>query len=158
MQTDPNWGNFLYDEEARTVNLIDFGAAREFSVEFTDQYLRLVWGAAEGNHDLILDASIQLGFLTGDESQNMIDAHLAAAATIGEPFSSEGLYDFAGSDLTERVTSHLHVFGHERLTPPPEDAYALHRKLSGSFMACIKLGAKIECHSLLQKHYEERWG
>jgi aarF domain-containing kinase len=158
MQTDPNWGNFLYEEETSTVGLIDFGAAREFSVEFIDQYLRLVWGAAEGDRELILDASIQLGFLTGDESQDMIEAHLAAAAVIGEPFACEGPYDFAGSDLTERVTSHLHVFGRERLAPPPEDAYALHRKLSGSFMACIKLGARIECRSLLQQHYEKRWG
>ena len=98
MQTDPNWGNFLYDDKTGTMGLIDFGAAREFSVEFIDQYLRLVWGAAEGDCDLILDASIQLGFLTGDESKDMIEAHLAAAAAIGEPFACEGLYDFGGSD------------------------------------------------------------
>lgn len=28
MQTDPNWGNFLYDPATGVVNLIDFGAAR----------------------------------------------------------------------------------------------------------------------------------
>jgi aarF domain-containing kinase len=28
MQTDPNWGNFLYDPSSGTLNLIDFGAAR----------------------------------------------------------------------------------------------------------------------------------
>ena len=26
MQTDPNWGNFLYDAHSRTLHLIDFGA------------------------------------------------------------------------------------------------------------------------------------
>jgi predicted unusual protein kinase regulating ubiquinone biosynthesis (AarF/ABC1/UbiB family) len=30
MQTDPNWGNFLYDASARRLNLIDFGAAKEY--------------------------------------------------------------------------------------------------------------------------------
>jgi aarF domain-containing kinase len=30
MQTDPNWGNFLYDTATGTLNLIDFGAAREY--------------------------------------------------------------------------------------------------------------------------------
>lgn len=29
-QTDPNWGNFLYDPEAHMLHLIDFGAAREY--------------------------------------------------------------------------------------------------------------------------------
>lgn len=42
MQTDPNWGNFLYDEPARTINLIDFGAARDYPKKFVDDYLRMV--------------------------------------------------------------------------------------------------------------------
>lgn len=42
MQTDPNWSNFLYDEATRTINLIDFGAARDYSKSFVDDYLRMV--------------------------------------------------------------------------------------------------------------------
>ena len=30
MQTDPNWGNFLYDPKADKLNLIDFGASKEY--------------------------------------------------------------------------------------------------------------------------------
>ena len=158
MQTDPNWGNFLYNAESGTIGLIDFGAARSFSTDFTDEYLRLVWGAAECDRDMVLDASVNLGFLTGEESEKMLDAHFAAAEAIGEPFSQDGIFNFAETDLTQRVGTILPVFGQERLRPPPEDAYALHRKLSGSFMACIKLGAKIECRTILKRHFESRWG
>ena len=35
---------------------------------------------------------------------------------------------------------------------------ALHRKLAGSFMACIRLGANVECRSLLEQLYVKRWG
>lgn len=42
MQTDPNWGNFLYDASTRTINLIDFGAARDYPKKFVDDYLRMV--------------------------------------------------------------------------------------------------------------------
>lgn len=42
MQTDPNWGNFLYDETTTTINLIDFGAARDYPKSFVDDYLRMV--------------------------------------------------------------------------------------------------------------------
>jgi aarF domain-containing kinase len=30
LQTDPNWGNFLYDQQSGVLNLIDFGAAKEY--------------------------------------------------------------------------------------------------------------------------------
>lgn len=30
LQTDPNWGNFLYDANEHKLHLIDFGAARDY--------------------------------------------------------------------------------------------------------------------------------
>lgn len=42
MQTDPNWGNFLYNEDKKLINLIDFGAARDYPKRFVDDYLRMV--------------------------------------------------------------------------------------------------------------------
>lgn len=32
-----------------------------------------------------------------------------------------------------------------RLTAPPRECYTLHRKLSGAFLSCIKLEAKVSC-------------
>lgn len=43
IQSDPNFGNFLYDNENRMINMIDFGAARVYRKEFVDGYMRLVW-------------------------------------------------------------------------------------------------------------------
>ena len=46
-----------------------------------------------------------------------------------------------------------------RLTPPPEDSYSLHRKLSGAFLACIKLRAKIPCREIFYHAYNNhKWG
>jgi predicted unusual protein kinase regulating ubiquinone biosynthesis (AarF/ABC1/UbiB family) len=42
VQTDPNWSNFLYDEATKVINLIDFGAARDFPKSFVEDYLRMV--------------------------------------------------------------------------------------------------------------------
>lgn len=41
-QTDPNWSNFLYDAAEKSINLIDFGAARDYPKHFVDDYLRMV--------------------------------------------------------------------------------------------------------------------
>ena len=51
MQTDPNFSNFLYDHEKQKINLIDFGAAREYSKTFVDGYMTLVWAAANKDRD-----------------------------------------------------------------------------------------------------------
>jgi aarF domain-containing kinase len=40
-----------------------------------------------------------------------------------------------------------------RLTPPPAEAYSLHRKLSGSFLACMRLGARVPARALLMDAY-----
>lgn len=37
-----------------------------------------------------------------------------------------------------------------RLTPPPREAYSLHRKLAGAFLMNIKLKAVIPCRDILQ--------
>ena len=49
MQTDPNWGNFLYDVQTRTTYLIDFGVAREYGEEFVRGYLNFF--TANANRD-----------------------------------------------------------------------------------------------------------
>jgi len=49
MQTDPNPANYLYDKDKKILNLIDFGAGREFSTEFLGQYLQIIHGAYTSN-------------------------------------------------------------------------------------------------------------
>lgn len=37
---------------------------------------------------------------------------------------------------------------------PPDESYSLHRKLSGAFLACIKLKARVPCRQLFQDAYD----
>ncbi|KAA6417526.1 MAG: chaperone activity of bc1 complex- mitochondrial-like [Trebouxia sp. A1-2] len=150
MQTDPNWGNFLYDEHADQLHLIDFGAAKEYPKPFVDDYLRMVLACADKNRDEVILRSTKLKFLTGDESKVMLDAHCDAGYLVGQPFATEGLYDFAmHSALSRKIAALGGVMLKHRLTAPPEEAYSLHRKLSGAFLACIKLGSQVPCRDIL---------
>lgn len=149
MQTDPNWGNFLYDVGSQTTSLIDFGATREYSKEFMDGYLRMVWASANRDAPTLLEQSHRMKFLTGEENDVMLEAHKMSGYTVGEPFWSDEPFDFRGSSISSRLSSHMAVFMKHRLTAPPEEVYTLHRKIAGAFMLCIKLNAKIQCRDIL---------
>jgi aarF domain-containing kinase len=144
MQTDPNWGNFLYDVGTSTTSLIDFGATREYSKDFVDGYLRIVWASATRDELTLMEQSYAMGFLTGKENDAMLRAHKFSGFTVGEPFWKDEPFDFRASRISERMGEHTSVFLQHRLTAPPEEVYTLHRKLAGTYMLCIKLGAIIE--------------
>ena len=116
MQTDPNWGNFLYDVGTGATTLIDFGAAREYSKSFVDGYLRIVWANAHRDKQMLMDESHRMGFLTGQENDLMLEAHILSGFTLGEPFATDEPYDFRGSNITERISQHSTAFLQHRLT------------------------------------------
>ena len=169
MQSDPNFANFLFCQESSQLTMIDFGAAKEYPKQFVDDYLKMVVACAEKDRDGVVESSIKLGFLTGDEAQVLIDAHVEAGFQVGRPFqkssdtsdsgqsaSTHNLYDFSvNRDMTRRVAGLGKVMLKHRLTPPPAEAYSLHRKLSGSFLACMRLNAKVPARKLLMDVYRE---
>jgi aarF domain-containing kinase len=124
-----------------------------------DDYLRLVWAAAQRDTKTIEEVSLRLGFLTGHESKAMLKAHCESGLVVGEPFISHKPFDFRGSGITTRVSSHGQTFADERLTAPPPEVYSLHRKLAGAFLICIRMGAVIPCRDLLEEFYHSHeWG
>ncbi|PIA60600.1 hypothetical protein AQUCO_00300238v1 [Aquilegia coerulea] len=155
MQTDPNWSNFLYDERTNVINLIDFGAAREYPKSFVDDYLRMVLACANCDRERVVEMSRRLGFLTGMESDVMVDAHVQAGFLAGLPFSKPGGFDFRSTNITQSISNLGATMLKHRLRPPPDEVYSLHRKLSGAFLACIKLAAVVPCRELLLQIYEQ---
>jgi aarF domain-containing kinase len=152
MQTDPNWTNFLYNAETKKLELLDFGASREYPEEFMTKYTELLAAASRSDRETVRDLSIDLGYLTGHESKAMLDAHIASVLTLAEPFleSSPEVYDFRDQTITDRVKELIPVMIRERLAPPPEETYSLHRKLSGAFLLCARLGSRVRCRELFE--------
>lgn len=153
MQTDPNWSNFLWNRQTGKIELLDFGACRSFSDEFVDLYLDLLRAARVRNTVWCRDLSIKLGYLTGMETKAMMDAHVQSIFILAEPFMDpttrgEERYDFRDQTVTERIKALIPVMLQQRLTPPPEETYSLHRKLSGAFLLCAKLGCRVRCRQI----------
>lgn len=164
MQTDPNWTNFLYnpgtstDPSSRRLELLDFGASREFPEEFVTPYIRLLIAASTRDRDACRALSIELGYLTGAESEQMLNAHIDSILVLAEPFltttpdgaGAPETYDFSNQTITDRVREKIGLMVKERLAPPPEETYSLHRKLSGAFLLCAKLGSNVPARKLFE--------
>eukprot|EP01126_Amoeba_proteus_P042806 TRINITY_DN4662_c0_g1_i14.p1 TRINITY_DN4662_c0_g1~~TRINITY_DN4662_c0_g1_i14.p1 ORF type:complete len:315 (-),score=60.22 TRINITY_DN4662_c0_g1_i14:123-1067(-) len=148
MQTDPNWANFLWNSETRQLILLDFGACSCYPSKFLTPYLNVIAASANGDREKIYQASLQLGFLTGEENQEMKMAHINAVLILGQPFAQNLPFDFSQQNISERIHELIPTMLKYRLTPPPQETYALHRKLSGAFLICAKLKAKIQLHDL----------
>lgn len=150
MQTDPNWTNFLYNADLGKLELLDFGASREYPETFVRQYVQLLEASSRGDRDDVRVLSQALGYLTGHESKTMVDAHVDSVLTLAEPFgmSAPRVYDFKDQTITDRVRALIPVMLHERLAPPPEETYSLHRKLSGAFLLCARLGSRVACREM----------
>ncbi|GFZ50176.1 transferring phosphorus-containing groups [Saitozyma sp. JCM 24511] len=152
MQTDPNWANFLYDPVRGRLGLIDFGASREYTKEFMDGWFRLLSAALRGDREVMREASEEIGYLTGEENDMMLQAHLDSMALVASPFAHSGPYDFSSQTITESVRALIPVMLQHRLTPPPPETYSLNRKLSGAFLMCARLGAKVDCGKLWEEY------
>nr|CDI56499.1 related to ABC1-ubiquinol--cytochrome-c reductase complex assembly protein [Melanopsichium pennsylvanicum 4] len=153
MQTDPNWSNFLYNERDGKIQLIDFGATREYSKEFMDMWMQMLQAAISSDYSECLKWSQKVGYLTGEESKEMEKAHVDSMIALGEPFRKDAPnpYPFESQTITDRVKEQIPLMLRERLTPPPEETYSLNRKLSGAFLLCARLKAEIGCRVLWER-------
>ncbi|OAD01347.1 hypothetical protein MUCCIDRAFT_146059 [Mucor lusitanicus CBS 277.49] len=157
MQTDPNWSNFFYNKSQ--IELLDFGACREFPKEFLQIYGRILVSAANNDREGVWNYSKQLGFVTGYETEVMRNAHIDSVMVLGEPFreTAPDNYDFLSQTITQRVRETIPVMLRHRLTPPPDETYGLHKKLSGAFLLCTKLGSKFDTKAVWKEEVQDRF-
>ncbi|ORZ18502.1 ABC1 family-domain-containing protein [Absidia repens] len=159
MQTDPNWSNFFYNRHTGQIELLDFGACREFPSSFLQLYGRILGSAARQDRDGVWEYSKQLGFVTGYETDVMKQAHINSVMVLGEPFTdvAPDMYDFSQQTITSRVRDSIPVMLQHRLTPPPDETYGLHKKLSGAFLLCTKLGSKFDTKNVWKEEVEQHF-
>jgi len=85
----------------------------------------------------------------------MQQAHVDAVMILGEAFARDEIFDFGQQSTAARIHQLVPVMMKQRLTPPPEETYSLHRKMAGCFLLCAKLHARINCKPMFDDVWEQ---
>ncbi len=152
VQTDPNFANYQYCYESKQLVLLDFGATRSYSDAIVTAYRKLFRAAIAEDRDALFVSARAIGYfqeeMNKDQRESLLDLFLMAT----EPARHQGLYDFAESDLTSRISEAGMTLSMEKgyWHTPPADALFLHRKLGGMFMLASRLQARVDVRQLLE--------
>lgn len=154
VQSDPNFGNYLFDASSGRIVLLDFGAAVPVADALIERYRRLAHAALADDRAAMRAASIELGYVGASDPSDRVEALLDLLRLASEPLRSTGHYDFGLSDLFERVYARgreMFYSGAFSTMPAPETMF-LHRKFMGAFMLCRRLRARVDLGALLAPH------
>ncbi len=151
VQTDPNFANFRYAGDGR-IQLLDFGAARQYPEERREAFRAIVKAGVEGAPAAIERAAIRVGYLGSADPSNYRAGIVDLIATATEPARHRGGYDFGRSDLARRASEKVidlrlrEKFG--RLPPP--DILFLHRKLGGLYLLFRHLRTTLPVRAMVE--------
>ncbi|RYZ68772.1 MAG: AarF/ABC1/UbiB kinase family protein [Proteobacteria bacterium] len=150
VQTDPNLGNFLIDLTTKDLVLLDFGAVREYPLEFRRQYRLVILAAARADRADCMVQLEKIGLLDPRESEATRDALFELISESMRPFHTES-FDFKNDPYAENMRKLGIAFVRQvKFTPPPRDLIFLHRKLGGIFQVVKRLEVTMDLRPILK--------
>ncbi len=151
MQTDPNFANYRFNPKTSQIVLLDFGATRAFDQGIAARYRALM--TAQGR-PAVRQAALDIGYFAADNPATLQDALLDMMDVVLTPLRLQAPFDFATTDLPQRMRDMGFSIGMERefAHVPPMDVLFLHRKAGGLFLLGQKLRARISLAPLLDIH------
>jgi predicted unusual protein kinase regulating ubiquinone biosynthesis (AarF/ABC1/UbiB family) len=153
VQTDPNFGNFLYEAETGRIALLDLGAASPVPPALAESYRELARAAIAGDRDGLREVAVALGYVGPQDPARHV-AEIVGLIQSSAEILRPGTYDFGTSDLFERLfTRGRDLYRDDVFTRLPDPAAMfLHRKFVGIFMLCRRLRARVDLRAILDPY------
>lgn len=157
VQTDPNFANFRYQRESRTLQLLDFGACREYSATRREALRSLLIAALSEDREALVDACVQVGYLAEGSEPAHLEGVLDLLRGAFEPLRC-ARYDFAASDLARHMSEKVLRLRRDQgfVMLPPPDVLFLHRKLGGLYLLFSRLNVSLPVRTAIQRLLDGR--
>ena len=151
VQTDPNFANYLYDTRNKRIQLLDFGATREYAPECRERLRDLLRACINGSDEDVNSCAAAVGYTDPSDPPGYTKSVNTLLRTATEPARGDGRYDFSQSDLALRMKDLVVEMrtrdGYARI-PPPQVLF-LHRKLGGLYLLLSRLRASVPVGELV---------
>lgn len=154
MQTDPNFANYRYDPATGKVVLLDFGASRPLPKAVVDQYRHLLQMGLAGDHDGVLAAVIDMGFMNAQTAKLNSREITNIVATAINMVQQQGPFDFGQTGFVGDMRDEGMNIAADRRNwhIPPSEMLFVQRKLGGVFLLASRLKARVDVRSMLDKY------
>ena len=134
VQTDPNFSNYLIKDDCQIV-LLDFGATKEFTKQFRDQYYLMLKASYAKNTKEILNIGEKLGLVDRTDNLEAVQIFIDFMIDVMSFFRPENNpLDFSNEKITKKLLdSGWELWKKQRISTPNSNLVFLHRKLGGLF-------------------------
>jgi predicted unusual protein kinase regulating ubiquinone biosynthesis (AarF/ABC1/UbiB family) len=150
VQTDPNFGNYLFDAASGRLALVDFGATEAVAPQRVEQLRELGRALRADDVPRIEAAALACGFTASADPRAQTQGVIGLMRLAAEPLRHTGLYDFGASTLVARSfeQGREQFFGAGYARTPPPDLLFLQRKFAGTFLLCARLRARVDIRAV----------
>ncbi|MDO5369590.1 AarF/ABC1/UbiB kinase family protein, partial [Paracoccus sp. (in: a-proteobacteria)] len=156
MQTDPNFANYRWQADTGRIVLLDFGATRPVAPDTAAAYRNLLRAGLAGDGARLRAALLAAGFVSPaqDRRHGAVIGTMIAVLLAHVEASRGGLFDFADrsfvAELRELAAPIL--ADRESWGLPPAGTIFVQRKISGTALLCVRLGARVPLLDLVARH------
>lgn len=153
MQTDPNFANYLYDQGADQIILLDFGAAQKISPMTVSKYRSLLKAGLQKDAEAIEQSLQHLGFIDSDTATDHRRHVVDMAKLVFDMLGQDRKTDFGTPDFSQQIQAEGLKLAESGFVPPPipMEVLLVQRKVGGVFLLAKRLGAKIDAKSIILK-------
>ena len=154
VQTDPNYANFLFNNNTKKIILLDFGATVSVSPEISFKFRKLFLETMRSNKKEAKEALIDLGIVDKNLPNLLVMKIIDLYWEEMKPIREGRNFDFGSSHIVEKIEdlSGEVIFLESKIQIPSIEVLSIQRKVGGLFLLARRFKSKIDVTGIINKY------